>query len=127
MKIKTLFIPFLIFSLLISINLTSCKKDSEKVTESDIEEGEADVAISFDIGNNSFDQTGDLKIVRDGEDITITGTYYNGNLVFEDVVFYGKLIDGVFTLTTTNYQVQFEAGARRSPRSPPMVGASPRF
>lgn len=89
------------------INLSSCKKNS---TESDVITEEWEVVITFVIDdgyNSTFQEFGDLVVEIDGEDVTITGTYTIGNLVYEDIVFYGKLGNDEFTLLTNTYTVQF--------------------
>lgn len=94
-------------SIVLFINLSSCKKNS---TKSDVITEQWEVVITFvlnDTYNSTFQEFGDLEVEIDGEDVTITGTYTIGNLVYEDIVFYGKLEDDEFTLFTNTYTVQF--------------------
>jgi len=111
MKIKTLFIPLFVFFLIISINLSSCKKNSDKATNSDVIEQEWDLLLTFNIVDPAvytFFGTGDIDIMIDGDDVTISGTFTIGNLSYDDLVFEGKLNGDQFTLLTDSYQVQFE-------------------
>ena len=111
MKHKLFLKVIFLFSLITLIGLSSCKKDSNKVTDPSIIEEKWEILITFfitDPGVYSFTETGDLDVVIEGEDVTITGVYTIGNLTFEDIVFYGTVKNDQFTLNTNTYQVQFD-------------------
>ena len=108
---KTLPKTILLFSLITLMGLSSCKKDSNNVTDPTIIEEKWEILITFYITDPdvySFTETGDLDVVIEGKNVTITGVYTIGNLTYEDIVFYGTVEDDQFTLDTNTYQVQFE-------------------
>lgn len=97
--------------ILFLFTLVSCNKDDENDNPNPLKSETWETEVTFNITEPavySFLATGDVNLIENGGNVTITGSFTIGDLTYEDLEFQGEINGDMFTLITTNYQVQYE-------------------
>ncbi len=109
MNPKLNFVLVLVVTALVFIGCKNNEEEEDNTAAPQTQEWEMTINVNItDPDPSPFTITGDVDVTVEGENVTLSGDFINGNLTFEDIVFNGTISGNVVTLTTASVSVDYD-------------------